>query len=327
MTDAEWKAFDKGFEHGQVDLRKSNIDGVFSAEKLASHGPDVVRMANCAGQMGDANFDWDAVDKQGADVRKANCTGELGSASFNWASVDTKGADVRSPNMPANIDADTFDKVDLSGADVRKPNCPGQIGDASFNALIKKEQTPLSAAQVSWRLSILPLGVALPLGLARAALALQGWPRIAALVTVPVVGAVVLSKLAKQIVMVKQGTLCFAQFFENGATHVLQAGVQPLASFGTTTKTFEVKQDTMTFGTVTFARVKPGFVGLATDNGTPRLFERAPPPRTALRLAPADIVHEAAPTRVPDMGAQASRCSCCRASISTTSQTSSFSRR
>ena len=93
----------------------------------------------------DANFDWDAIDKQGADVRKANCTGELGSYNFDWASVDAKGADVRSPNMPANIDADAFDKVDLAGADVRKPNCTGQIGDADFNALIKKEQTPLTA--------------------------------------------------------------------------------------------------------------------------------------------------------------------------------------
>jgi regulator of protease activity HflC (stomatin/prohibitin superfamily) len=271
--DAEWKEFNPGFEHGEVNLRASNIDGVFSAEKLAHHGPEVVRTANCSGQMGDANFDWDAIDKQGADVRKANCTGELGSDNFDWASVDAKGADVRSPNMPANIDADAFDKVDLAGADVRKPNCTGQIGDADFNALIKKEQTPLTAAQVSWRLSVLPLAVALPLGLARAALAAlpAGWNYTAA-VGVGLAGAIVLSKLAKQIVMVKQGTLCFAQFFENGATHVLQAGVQPLASFGTTTQTFEVKEDAMNFGTVTFARVKPGFVGLATDNGRPVLL-------------------------------------------------------
>ena len=241
----------------------------------------------------DANFDWDAIDKQGADVRKANCTGELGSDNFDWASVDAKGADVRSPNMPANIDADAFDKVDLAGADVRKPNCTGQIGDADFNALIKKEQTPLTAAQVSWRLSVLPLAVALPLGLARAALAAlpAGWNYTAA-VGVGLAGAIVLSKLAKQIVMVKQGTLCFAQFFENGATHVLQAGVQPLASFGTTTQTFEVKEDAMNFGTVTFARVKPGFVGLATDNGKLRLVDSAlapvpsHPPRRLASYAP-----------------------------------------
>ena len=53
-----------------------------------------------------------------------------------------------------------------------------------------------------------------------------------------------------QVIMVKQGELCFAQFFENGATHVLTAGVQLVASFGTTTKSFGVKEDTMSFGTV-----------------------------------------------------------------------------
>ena len=118
-----------------------------------------------------------------------------------------------------------------------------------------------------------------------------GWNYTAA-VGVGLAGAIVLSKLAKQIVMVKQGTLCFAQFFENGATHVLQAGVQPLASFGTTTQTFEVKEDAMNFGTVTFARVKPGFVGLATDNGKLRLVDSAlapvpsHPPRRLASYAP-----------------------------------------
>ena len=43
--DAEWKEFNPGFEHGEINLRASNIDGVFSAEKLAHHGPEVVRTA------------------------------------------------------------------------------------------------------------------------------------------------------------------------------------------------------------------------------------------------------------------------------------------
>lgn len=33
-----------------------------------------------------------------------------------------------------------------------------------------------------------------------------------------------------------------AQFFENGTTHVLSAGVQLVASFGTTKRTFPVKE-------------------------------------------------------------------------------------
>merc|ERR1719450_1541484 len=72
--------------------------------------------------------------------------------------------------------------------------------------------------------------------------------------------------------MVKQGELVFAQFFENGATHVLSAGVQLVASFGTSTRTFPVKADQMSFGTISFVRVRPGTIGLATDNGMPVLL-------------------------------------------------------
>merc|ERR1719450_1385400 len=72
--------------------------------------------------------------------------------------------------------------------------------------------------------------------------------------------------------MVKQGELVFAQFFENGATHVLSAGVQLVASFGTSTRSFPVKQDQISFGTISFVRVRPGTIGLATDNGQPVLL-------------------------------------------------------
>ena len=48
--------------------------------------------------------------------------------------------------------------------------------------------------------------------------------------------------------------------------------MQLVASFGTTTKFFDVKEDQMQFGTVSFVRVRPGFVGIATDNGKPVLL-------------------------------------------------------
>ena len=72
-------------------------------------------------------------------------------------------------------------------------------------------------------------------------------PAVAGVLVGAVCLAMVISVL-KKIIMVKQGELCFAQFFENGATHVLTAGVQLVASFGTTTKSFGVKEDRMNFG-------------------------------------------------------------------------------
>lgn len=41
------------------------------------------------------------------------------------------------------------------------------------------------------------------------------------------------------------------------------------------TKTFEFKEDHMFFGTVSFVRVRPGFVGLGTENGLPVLLATA----------------------------------------------------
>ena len=35
MTDPDWNTFDPGFDHGQVELRPANIDGVFSASKIS----------------------------------------------------------------------------------------------------------------------------------------------------------------------------------------------------------------------------------------------------------------------------------------------------
>ena len=35
MADPDWNTFDPGFDHGQVELRPANIDGVFSASKIS----------------------------------------------------------------------------------------------------------------------------------------------------------------------------------------------------------------------------------------------------------------------------------------------------
>ena len=74
----EWNKFDPGFDHGQVELKAPNIDGVFSAAKI-SDAADLVRVANVEGQVGDESFDWAALDVQGktADVRSANLRGQV----------------------------------------------------------------------------------------------------------------------------------------------------------------------------------------------------------------------------------------------------------
>jgi len=157
---------------------------------------------------------------------------------------------------------------------VRKANCDGVIGDASFQKLVTTQCTPLTPVQKLWRLGVLPLVVAVPAGLAQPLMGIaptEYGPLIAgglmALLALLGVFAVL-----KKVVMVKQGQLCFAQYFENGATHVLQAGIQITASFGTTTQFFDVKEDTMCYGTVSFVRVRPGYIGTATDNGMPVLL-------------------------------------------------------
>merc|ERR1719502_1457165 len=72
--------------------------------------------------------------------------------------------------------------------------------------------------------------------------------------------------------MVKSGSLCFVHYAENGTTQVLQAGVQLGASLGTSQRVFDMKEDQMQFGTMSFVRVRPGYLGLATENGKPVLL-------------------------------------------------------
>jgi len=272
----EWNKFDSGFDHGHVDTREANIDGVFSAAKI-SDAADLVRVANVEGQVGDESFDWASLDVQGktADARSANLRGQvLGSERFDWSTVDPSGETVMKANLPTSLDSGAFDGVDLRGADVRKANCDGVIGDAAFVKLVSEQVTPLTLVQQAWRLSILPLVLAVPAGLARPLMAVaptEYGPPIAGAVMALLALAGTLS-VFKKIIMVQQGQLCFAQYFENGATHVLQAGVQLVASFGTTTRFFDVKEDAMCFGTVSFVRVRPGFIGTATDNGMPVLL-------------------------------------------------------
>jgi regulator of protease activity HflC (stomatin/prohibitin superfamily) len=272
----DWETFDPGFDHGQVELRKSNIDGVFSASKISAEG--LVLGPNITGQIGSEAFEWDKLEaSKSADVRGANLRGQiLGADDFDWSSVDPTGETVRKPNLPQNLDSHAFDGIDLAamGTDVRRANCDGVIGDADFIKLVAREMTPLTPVQTSLRLAILPLLIAVPAGLCKpimaAAPTAYGPPIAGALLAIGAAFGVFTA--LKKIVMVKQGQLCFAQYFENGATHVLQSGVHLLASFGTTTRFFDVKQDTMQFGTVSFVRVRPGFIGTAVDNGKPVLL-------------------------------------------------------
>ena len=73
---SDWVAFNPGFDHGDVTVRKSNIDGVFTADKIALLSKEEllgteVRTANLGGQIGEESFDWRAADTGGADVRMA----------------------------------------------------------------------------------------------------------------------------------------------------------------------------------------------------------------------------------------------------------------
>ena len=279
-TDEEWLAFNPGFDHGEVNTLESNISGVFTAEKIAHLTPEQlhgcsVRMANLGGQIGEESFDWRSADTGGADVRMANCKGQLGSESFDWSTVDLGGADVRRANLKGStIDEKTFEGVDLAGADVRAPNVPGVIGDTAFNELLKEKQTPVSTTQSLWRLAAFPLSAA-PLLLVKPAMAAAperyGLKYVAG-AAVALAAASCVKSLVSKILMVKSGTLAFVQYAENGTTQVLQAGIHLGASLGTTSKVFDMKEDQMRFGTMSVVRVRPGFVGLATENGKPVLL-------------------------------------------------------
>ena len=209
-TDDEWAAFDPGFDHGHVELRESNVEGAFRADKLKGVEGADVRMANIVGQIGDESFDWSKVDTQGADVRSSNCRGQqLGSANFDWSAVGATAGDVLKANLPNQIDAEAFDGIDHMGADVRKPNCTGTIGDAAFKKLVADIQSPLTPVQTAWRLGILPLLLALPIALSPVVKMVP--TSYGPLITGAIVGVATLLGLAavfKKITMVKQGELC-----------------------------------------------------------------------------------------------------------------------
>ena len=65
-ANADWDAFNPGFGHGAVVVRRSNIDGVFSATKIAHLSAQEldgtqVRTANLVGQISEEPFDWSQV--------------------------------------------------------------------------------------------------------------------------------------------------------------------------------------------------------------------------------------------------------------------------
>jgi len=274
MSEADWDVFNPGFDHGEVTVRKANIDGVFSADKLRLEDQHTdVRTANLPDNIGEEGFDWQSVDVGGADVRVANCRGgQLGSDSFNWSAVPGSADVVRSANLGSAIDESAFDAIDKAGADVRPANCPGQVGDRAFDGLVAKQQTPLTFMQRAWRLAAFPLALvpfsAITPSMAAAPKRLA--PFLGA--SIAAVGLLGVRALLKRVLLVKQGTLCFVQYAENGTTHVLQAGVHLGASFGVSAKTFDVKENHMSFGTVSFVRVRPGYVGIGADNGKPVLL-------------------------------------------------------
>ena len=110
---AKWAAFDPGFDHGEIELRTANIDGVFSASKI-SDAAGLVLPANITGQIGNESFDWGAIDAKGADVRAANLRGQiLGDDDFNWSKLDPHGEIVLKPNLPTNLDSNAFDGIDV----------------------------------------------------------------------------------------------------------------------------------------------------------------------------------------------------------------------
>ena len=110
---AAWAAFDSGFDHGEIELKTANIDGVFSASKI-SDAAGLVLPANITGQIGNESFDWGAIDANGADVRAANLRGQiLGDDDFDWSKVDPHGEIVLKPNLPTNLDSNAFDGIDV----------------------------------------------------------------------------------------------------------------------------------------------------------------------------------------------------------------------
>jgi regulator of protease activity HflC (stomatin/prohibitin superfamily) len=78
--------------------------------------------------------------------------------------------------------------------------------------------------------------------------------------------------LSKKVLMVKKGEVHIAQLTENGTCVVLQAGIHIIPVLAAETKGFQTTDGVMNFGTITIIRVRPGNIGVATDNGKPALL-------------------------------------------------------
>ena len=78
--------------------------------------------------------------------------------------------------------------------------------------------------------------------------------------------------LSKKVLMVKSGAVAFVEYAENGTTQLLLAGIHLRPGLGAKCNIFDMKEDQMQFGTISFVRVRPGFLGLATENGKPVLL-------------------------------------------------------
>jgi len=75
--------------------------------------------------------------------------------------------------------------------------------------------------------------------------------------------------LFRSVLLVKGGELVFARLAEDGRTLILQPGIHLLAAIASEKKRFQVTSDVLMFGTMALVRVRPAFIGLGSDNGTP----------------------------------------------------------
>jgi len=197
--------------------------------------------------------------------------------SLEWLAFDP-GFDHGSVTKYAPNVQGTFGEqpCDYGKTDVRERNVTGQVGDPQFNQLVAKTQTAMTPLQLCWRAAVVGLALVPIVGLkplaTLAADPSQSWPSRVLFALVMIACLVPLRFLAKQVLMVKQGEICFVQLMEDGTTQILLAGIHLLPCLGSTTKSFPVTADEMRYGTLVLIRVRSGFIGLGTDNGKPVLL-------------------------------------------------------
>mmetsp|Transcript_61212 Transcript_61212/g.108858 ORF Transcript_61212/g.108858 Transcript_61212/m.108858 type:complete len:691 (-) Transcript_61212:171-2243(-) len=196
-------------------------------------------------------------------------------SSADWQAFDPGfdhgNVNVRKPNVPGAFGEC---EVDLGAADVRQRNVKGQVGDEQFCEVLAQTQVALSFNQSLWRTSAIALMLLLPWGLARplALMLLDSDVLYLRLALLAVVLLLILGPLlgfVRVLLMVKGGELVFVRLAEDGRTLILSPGIHLLAGLGSEKQRFQVTDDVMMFGTMALIRIRPGFIGLGSDNGVP----------------------------------------------------------